>query len=68
MFSASNDEKFRELIYHTIFTSVVALLKQTKEIKDKEDKERRIQKDINKEQTNIEENDLNQEKVDEIGK
>ena len=41
------------------------LLKKTKEIKDKE---RFSQKDINKEQTNIEENDINQENVDDIEK
>ena len=44
MYSASNDQKFQEL-YHTIFTSMVALLKKTKEIMDKE---RNSQNDINK--------------------
>ena len=47
---------------------------ETKEIKDKErtkeikHKERNSQKDINKDQTNIEENDLNQEKLEPIKK
>ena len=58
----SNTEKFRELFYHTIFTSVVALLKEIM------DKERNYQTDINKEQTNIEENDINQEKFEPIEK
>ena len=67
MYSASNDQKFRELFYHTIFNSMVALLKKTKEIKEKEDKERKSQKDINKKENKEnqeEENVVNQEKVD----
>ena len=63
MYSPSNT--FRELFYHTILNNVVALFKKTKEIKDKE---RNNQKDINKEQTYIEENDVNQEKVKHIEK
>ena len=31
MYSASNNEKFRDLFYHIIFTSVVTLLKKTKQ-------------------------------------
>ena len=63
MYGPSNTEKFWELFYHTIFISVVALLKKTKEIQDIE---RSNQTDINKEQTNIKENNVNQEKVEHI--
>ena len=42
MYSPSNDQKFRELFYHTIFNSMVVMMKKTKEIMDKEDKERKI--------------------------
>ena len=57
MYSPNNNEKFRELFYHTIFNSVVAMLKKAKERNDKKikDKERNTQKDINKEETNTEE-------------
>ena len=65
MYSASNDGKFWELFYHTIFNSMVALLEKTKKIMDKE---RKSQKDMNKDQTNIDENVVNQEKVDDIEK
>ena len=63
MYSPSNTETFREIFDHTIFTSVVALLKKKKEIKDNK---RNNETDKNKLQTNIEENDSNQEKNEPI--
>ena len=48
MYSPSNTEKFRELFYHTIFTSVVSLLKKAKEIEHEAKKEKMKNKERNK--------------------
>ena len=40
MYKPRHFEKFRELFFHTIFDSMLALLKKSKEIKDDEDEER----------------------------